>query len=203
METESRERPKKRGKIIKTFPYHDESGMLLYEVCGLTPKTSDSARPDENGSYTWKLGNTRRVLYRLPEVIYADTAWICEGRKDADNIVTLGLCGTTSSQGAGKWEKLVKEYRIHEPLKGKNVVICPDNDKPGRELAETVAQTLHGFAASVKILYLSGLPEKGDVSDFIEQHGPEAKRMLLELAECTRSITCPRFLTLHYRPLKI
>jgi len=131
------------------------------------------------------------VLYRLPEVLRAETVCICEGEKDADNVFTVGLCGTTAPQGAGKWGKLCKDHRIHEPLKGKTVYVLPDNDGPGRNHAHEIAKSLHGFASSVKILDLKSiwptLSPKGDVSDFIEAHGPdEARRMLLELAARTR-----------------
>ena len=47
----------------------------------------------------------------------------------------------------------------------------PDNDDVGRKHANSVARHLHGIAASVKILALPGLPEKGDVSDWLEAGG--------------------------------
>ena len=46
-----------------------------------------------------------------------------------------------------------------------------DNDGAGREHAELVATALLPFAASVKILTLPDLPEKGDLSDWIEAGG--------------------------------
>ena len=134
------------------------------------------------------------VLYRLPEVLQSNEMWICEGEKDADSVSALGLCGATAPNGAGKWPGLVEKFCIHEPLRAKKVYILPDNDpvdpktkrRPGIEHAADIARTLYGFAASVKIIELPGLPAKGDVSDFIAMHGPEkAKDMLLELAEKT------------------
>ena len=41
----------------------------------------------------------------------------------------------------------------------------------GRKHADSVARHLHGTAKSVKILVLPGLPEKGDVSDWLEAGG--------------------------------
>ncbi len=94
--------------------------------------------------------------------------------------------------GAGKIQKLQSEHGIHEPLRGKHVIICSDNDSPGKRHAQDIASSLTGIAASVKVLELPGLTERQDVSDFITIHGPdEAKRLLLELAETTPEYSLP------------
>jgi hypothetical protein len=41
--------------------------------------------------------------------------------------------------------------------------------KPTRPHADQVAANLHGVAASVKVVQLPGLPEKGDISDWLDQ----------------------------------
>ena len=66
--------------------------------------------------------------------------------------------------GAGKW----RGYYDQE-LKGRHVVILPDNDSPGRAHATTIASHLHGVAASVRVVELPDLPPKGDVSDWLDQ----------------------------------
>jgi len=191
------------GEPTSTYNYVNESGTLLCQHCrwettgadGKPDKTFSWRQPDGNGGWINNLkAVSRRVLYKLPEVLAAETVWIVEGEKDALSLVPLGLCATTPPDGAdqrgSKWLGLVKKYKIHEPLKGKNIYILPDNDEPGRQHANAVARSLHGFATSVKILDLATIwpeiPLKGDVSDFISHHGPEeAKRLLLELAETT------------------
>jgi hypothetical protein len=65
-------------------------------------------------------------------------------------------------------------------LRGAKVVILPDNDEPGRKHAQQAAKSLHGKAASVKVLELPGLPEKGDISDWLAAGG--TREELLELA---------------------
>jgi DNA primase len=127
-----------------------------------------------------------RVLYRLPEVIQADTVWLCEGEKDADNLTALGLCGTTLPNGAEKAGNLQKRFDILKPLRGKTIILIGDNDETGQEHIRQIARLLQGIAASVKIIELPDLPEKGDISDFIEIHGKErAKESLLELIAST------------------
>lgn len=106
------------------------------------------------------------VPYRLAQVLKAHTVFLPEGEKDVAAIERLGFTATTNPCGAGKWRK---EYNPH--FKGKRVIILPDNDESGRAHALEVARNLHGVAASVKVVELPGLPDKGDVSDWIKAGG--------------------------------
>lgn len=187
---------RKLGRVVAVYEYRDESGRILFANRRHDPKTFTQAVPDNNGGYISKRGcmnGVRRVLWGLQELLAADPkepVLILEGEKDTLAARSIGFVATTPPQGAdkkgSKWPSLVKKWGIHEPLKNRVVWIIPDNDQAGREHAQAVANTLHGFAASVKVLSLPGLPQKGDVSDFIELHGAEkAKELLLKLAEAT------------------
>ncbi|HQH74277.1 MAG TPA: DNA primase, partial [bacterium] len=115
------------------------------------------------------MNGIRRVLYHLDEIVQSDPSlpvYIVEGEKDADRLRSLGLMATCNPNGAGQWRD---EYNA--PISGHPVVIIPDHDVPGRRHAEQVAGSLHGHAASVKILHLPGLPDKGDVSDWLDAGG--------------------------------
>lgn len=119
----------------------------------------------------WKSGQGDKtpVLYNLPALINApadETIFIAEGEKCADALKKLGLTATTNIYGAGKWRD---EYA--EALTGRQVVIFPDSDEPGRKHAAQVAQSLAGKAASVRVIELPNLPAKGDVTDWIEAGG--------------------------------
>lgn len=157
------------SKIVAQYSYHDETGELLFQVCRMHPKDFRCRRPDGNGAWSWKLADTRRVLYRFPEVLAANpsqTVFVCEGEKDCDRLAALGFVTTTNAGGAGKWRD---DYG--ESLRGRSVVILPDNDEPGRKHAQQVAKSLSGTAASVRILELQNLPPKGDVSDWLDAGG--------------------------------
>lgn len=179
--------PEKHGKdtkkIIAVYKYIDEDGNLLFEVVRYEPKGFRQRRPDGRDGYIWNLKNTRRVLYRLPEVVEAtknkQTIFIVEGEKDADNLARLGLTATTAPGGAGKWLNSYSATLVYA-----NVVILPDNDIPGQKHAEKIARELTVEAqAKVKIVNLPGLPEKGDVSDWLA--AGHTKEELLELVEKT------------------
>jgi hypothetical protein len=62
----------------------DEDGVLLYQVCRFEPKTFRQRRPDGNGGWKWNLNGTRRVLYRLREVLEAPIVFVVEGEKDVE-----------------------------------------------------------------------------------------------------------------------
>jgi hypothetical protein len=168
-------------RIDAVYDYRDERGALRYQVVRFVPKGFAQRRPDGTGGYVWNLDQVQRVLYALPELTAADAhsiVFICEGEKDADLLRSLGLIATTNVGGAGKWRP---EYSAS--LRGRQIVVLPDNDRAGADHARQVAESLAGIAASVKILTLPDLPTKGDVSDWFSLSGTVDR--LVALAEAT------------------
>lgn len=131
-------------RITGTYDYVDEDSELLFQVVRYDPKNFKQRKPDGNGGWVWNLNGVRKVLYHLPEVLKAESVLVCEGEKDVETLRALGLVATTNPGGAGKWKDEYSEF-----LRGKNVIIIPDRDEPGRKHAEHVAASLAGKAASV------------------------------------------------------
>jgi hypothetical protein len=161
----------KLGKIVATYDYTDAAGNVVFQAVRFAPKDFRQRRRDSKGKdgWTWNLKGVTRVLYRLPELLEAPkerVVFVVEGEKDVDRLRSLGLIATTNAMGAGKW---LTDY--NESLRGRHVVVLPDNDPPGRDHAEAVAKSLTGVAASVKILGLPNLQAKGDVSDWLDAGG--------------------------------
>ena len=178
---------KRRGsahgrRIVARYPYCSEEGELLFEVVRYDPKDFQQRCPDGQGGWLWKLGSTRRVLYRLPELIKSPpeaTVYVVEGERDADRLAGEGLISACASGGAGKWL-----HTDSSCLKGRPVVVLADNDEPGRRHAQDVASNLYGRAASVRVLVLPGLAEGEDVSDWLEAGGdPEDLDQLAQATE--------------------
>ena len=152
-----------KAHIEKTYDYTDAEGNLLYQVVRMSPKDFRQRRPGNNGSkWIWNLKGIDPVLYQLPSLMTANEILIVEGEKDADALINLGLTATTCSMGAKKWRD---EY--NEVLKGKDIVLIPDNDLEGKEHMAQVGASLNGKVKSLKLIELPDLPSKGDVSDFI------------------------------------
>lgn len=174
-----------KSKIVAIYDYQDETEKLLYQVVRYDPKGFSQRRPDGKGGWINNLENTRRVLYRLPELLKADpnrNVFIVEGEKDVDRLYEYSFLATTCSQGAGKWKSV--EEHAKEVLKNRNIVIIPDNDKPGKNHALQVAKSLDGIAKSIKIIQLPNLPEKGDISDWFDNKGTPDK--LRQIVNSTR-----------------
>lgn len=164
------------------YPYDDEKGHLLFQACRKDPKGFVQRRPDGNGRWIYDLKGVRRVLYRLPELIDSSQdalAFIVEGEKDVETLRSLGLTATCNPGGVSKWRESYNRF-----LKGRQVVVIPDNDEPGIKHAKHVANSIHDVAASVRVIELPGVGPKGDVSDWLnEGHSKEELLALVDRAE--------------------
>lgn len=160
------------GDVIATYPYLDETGMLLFEAVRLVPKSFRQRRPDGKGGWVWKLDGVRRVLFNLPEVLADKTGrrvFVVEGEKDVETMRALGFLATCCAGGANAWHHVAEHAA--KVLAGRHVTILPDNDDAGRKYAAAVAASLRGHAAAVRVLALPGLAEHGDVSDWVRDGG--------------------------------
>lgn len=166
------------------FEYFDQEGTLVYfKERWQTPegKRFVFLHLDENGHrQVGKPNGNPALLYRLPEVLRADTVYVTEGEAHADFLHGWGI--TATSLDCGAMSKLNPEQV--EQLTGKNLIVLPDNDDPGRGYAEHIATTMRGKAASIKVVTLPGLPEKGDVLDWRQLPGND-KAKLMQLVDVT------------------
>ena len=150
---------------VAHYDYTDMGGNLLYQVVRYEPKNFRQRRPNGN-DWIWDLRGITPVLYNLPAVLGAIKRrdyiiWV-EGEKDSNNLTNEGIVSTTTSGGSsGKWQA---EYT--QTLIGAKVAIIPDNDDPGRAYAKRVADSLYGYAQSIKWIELPGVKARGDVTDW-------------------------------------
>ena len=156
--------------LAREYRYLDEGGGLLFVVARCTQKCFAQWRPDirERSGRRWKLGDVRRVPYRLPELITAvaekRTVYIVEGEKDVETLRGAGLAATSSPHGAGKWRAEFASY-----LHGASVVVVADRDQPGRAHAATVEASLRGVARDVTVV--TPPPDYGDHADVTDVIG--------------------------------
>lgn len=148
-----------------TYDYHDETGALLYQVVRM-PATKDKPKDFRQRrwdpaakDYVWGLQGTRRVPFRLPELIRADAAsivLICEGEKDVLAAVELGFVATCNPMGAGESKWKAVEDTARQAMKGRQVVVVADADDAGRPHAQAVKESLTGHARCVCIIEMPG-----------------------------------------------
>lgn len=134
------------------YVYSDEAGMPLYRVLRQPGKQFRQQRMDPStGEWVWGLGDTRRVLYRLPQVLEAKQKglpiWIAEGEKDVDRLVLAGVKATCNSGGAGKF---TAEHA--DVLAGCDIVIVADRDDTGTAHATAVRDLLTARGCTVQIV---------------------------------------------------
>lgn len=164
------------GDIEVAYDYLDEQGAMLLQVVRKTGKRFLQRRPDGSGGWIWKTAETRRVLYRLPELLAAladnpsALVLVVEGEKDVERARELGFVATCNPGGAGKW-KLIRDH-AREILRGHAVTVIADNDQDntnpkdrdkGLRHANEIAESLLGVASVVRVM----LPPRGkDLSDW-------------------------------------
>ena len=140
-----KEQPKEQPKPSVDFIYQDEHGnpyLRVHKYWNAAEGKNGYAQQHLDGQQ-WVNGKPSgdKVPYRLPQLIAAPLAtpiYFCEGEKDVESLVKLGLVATTMSEGAGApWAPAATKW-----FEGRPVIILPDADVPGRAHALKVAKAL-------------------------------------------------------------
>lgn len=154
------------GIPVATYNYQDAGGRIIAQVDrfewvdGETRKKT--FRPWDAVQRQYRAPETR-PLYNLPNIIRAPEIIVVEGEKAADALIGQNIDATTAMGGASA----PVEKTDWSPLKGRKVVIWPDNDAAGKAYAERLKKHLEAEGAiSVAILNIpAGKPEKWDAAD--------------------------------------
>src|SRR5262249_48057659 len=138
--------------------------------------------PDGEDAWIGKLGDVRRVLYRLPELIAGVKAGKlildCEGENDAEAAVELGYVATTHPGGIGKWRDEYDEF-----FPGAYVVVVADNDAHGKGQADAKVRAEHisRVAKRVRIIMFANVK---DLREWVDDgfHSREELDAIIEQA---------------------
>jgi putative DNA primase/helicase len=164
--------PRSRGKATHRHEYQDENGLPQYVMLRYEDGSA-SFRRFTNYPFTKAgLGQRKRILYNLPNVVAADVVLITEGEKKADILTDMGLLdadgkpvAVTCTGGADSWRTEFVEH-----LKGKRVLLLPDADEPGQRYSSSVQASLQ------RVEIEHGVVEFGDYGndfrDFLKDHEP-------------------------------
>src|SRR5262249_9860731 len=82
----------------------------------------------------------------------------------------------------------------------KQIAVTADHDQPGYAHAHRVASSCLGAGLTVKLIRLPGVPEKGDVSDFLDTHSRDE---LIALVKATAPFTASSTTTSTARVTKL
>lgn len=177
------------GKAHQHWIYKNQDGSLSWAVCRWDTPKGKEFRPatlwrGEDGllHWLWRYPPSPRGLFGLDQLAARpdDPVLVVEGEKTADaaqkgfpDWVAI-TSGSATSAGSTDWS----------PLAGRQVVVWPDRDIPGRKYAEDVRKALQGIASSVAIVEVSENFNDGwDLADDPPSGWDEARlRGLLEAA---------------------
>lgn len=167
------------GATVSTHIYHDATGREVLAVFRIDTGNGKSFRqlsPREDGKWSWQGLEGRAPLYRWPSLLAKSSSpvIVVEGEKKVELLEAMGLVGTCSVQGANSARKT-----DWGPLRGREVVVLPDNDDAGRGYAREVKRlALNAGAVSVRIVELPGLKVGHDVIDWTRAHGKDVELLL-------------------------
>ena len=155
------------GKPAGVWEYKNAHGALMgyvarYEPAGMRKQFLPWIW--KNGQWVTKAFPTPRPIYGLDDLERRPSAHviICEGEKSADaaqNILTTSVCISWPG-GAKAWEKV-----DWSPLKGRKVLLWPDNDEAGISCMVDIQSALAGICEEVMRINPEGQPEKWDAAD--------------------------------------
>jgi len=167
------------------------AGHALHPTTGEPISARGKLCTVRNGEVRTRQG-VKSTLYRLADVVEAQTVYLCEGEKDADLLHSWGLTATTSPDGAGKWAQAYTET-----LAGRRVIIVADNDAAGLCHVAKIVEHLKAAGCSLAVAIPGrGIDKKGaDVHDWAAaggynaETGPAALEAMAKETETTTQAT--------------
>ena len=164
-----------QNNLDAKYDYYDCNGVYLYSKLRYKDKRFSFARIS-GGDFIKGKGKTGSTLYNLPEALEqkrkGKTLFYCEGEKDVNTLKKYGLVATTAGS-VSDWKSEYADFFI-----GADLVILPDNDKPGRDLSDQIKRDCKDVVYKIRIVNTSNR-EHGDVSDWFEDD--HTKKDLLDL----------------------
>jgi hypothetical protein len=175
----------RHGEPTTVWRYEALDGALLHYVCRFdTPSGAKVVLPhcfgllDGDAGWHWRAPRAPRPLYRLLDLDAAPTllpVLVVEGEKTCDAARRLvPECVAVTWSGGSKAVSKVD----WSPLKGRRVIIWPDNDQPGRTAAEQIGDLLLEVADEVRIVNPPpDMPLGWDLADEVP-HGVDIQQLL-------------------------
>lgn len=153
------------GPITAEWNYYDVNENLICVVYRFDPADGKEFKILDVLSGKYRAPDPR-PLYNLPGIAKSKKVIFVEGEKCALSLIesgitaTTAMCGSTAPIDKTDWS----------PLKGKDIVIWPDNDETGKKFAKSIAEKLANVGArSVEVLQIpDDKPAKWDCADAID-----------------------------------
>ncbi len=161
--------------ITHSWNYYDENGQVIVKIYRSDPpKGKKQYKPFDVKQSRYGAPKVR-PLYNIPSILKSDKVVLVEGEKCAEALIEQGITATTAMSGANA----PIDKTDWSPLKGKHIIIWPDNDEAGNKYAKNAEKKLLEIGvASLAVLEIPrGKPEKWDAADCVEE-GIDVKEFL-------------------------
>ncbi|WP_264706686.1 AAA family ATPase [Wolbachia endosymbiont (group B) of Archips podanus] len=151
--------------ITCSWNYYDENGQVIVKVYRSDPPGKKKVyKPFDvkRGIYG---APGIRPLYNIPEILKSDKVILVEGEKCAEALIEQGIVATTTMSGANA----DVDKTDWSPLKGKHIIIWPDNDEAGNKYAKNAEKKLLeiGVASLVVLNIPQNKPKGWDAADCV------------------------------------
>lgn len=163
----------RNGYPVKTWAYHDQDGNVVGVVCRFdTPEGKQvlplTYRTDGNRiEWRWQGFDAPRTLFNLDRIVSAPSNLsivVVEGEKTAEAAQRLLEGKAIVTTWIGGARAIMKTDWT--PLKGRKVILWPDNDAPGVEAMQEIDGVIRETALVTRwVKNPSEAPEKWDVAD--------------------------------------
>jgi excisionase family DNA binding protein len=159
-------------KVDATYDYRDINGILKKRVLRF-PNDDNGNKVINQFRWTkdsWVPGTkgVGPLLYNAHLLKAAGTVVIVEGEKDANSITDLHLAGCggatigVTSGGSQSWKP-----KLARLLRGKAVIVMPDNDVSGEAYAEAIRASLDAEGIKYQTVSFAGTGAK-DATDYLQ-----------------------------------
>ena len=169
---EPRER---RSDATLRYDYCDVSGRSIGRVERIEKDGGKTFRQYSlNASGQWEAKKLYPFpLFRLPQLRAASAGsvvWVCEGEKAVEAVTSAGGVATTTSGGSSGFHKA--DHSGFDCLRGKRVIILPDNDDPGEAYAAAWLAECRKRRIDACIVRFPSPNKKGyDAFDYLSEGG--------------------------------
>lgn len=183
---ESQARPPIPMPTATSYGYFAASGEKM------TKERYDQIGPGQRGKrFEWFGPDGKRGLRGRTPLLYRSERLgaipldvpidVFEGEKcvqvaEGFGLVAVSIPGGASAGWRPEWVELLRDRQVR---------LWPDNDEAGRKQAEKAVRALLGVAASVYMVDIPDLPEKGDIADW-EASGGNRDQLVQVVAQARR-----------------
>lgn len=194
--------PRRTGggfNLVKAYEYRTPEGELVGVKGRFERPDPEGSKPEKSfrwrlpeGTYEQGLGGLRMVdmplwgADTLKDVPLDQRVWIAEGESATEAIRArneIALCGP--------WGASQREFGdAFNVLAGRDVILWPDNDPPGRDYMAAVRKHLLQIARSVAVV-TAPVPPKGDAVEYFQAGGTVEALLANVVTRATVDVLAP------------